>query len=118
MSETEHEYIGRKYDLLKDENGRLKAEVERLTHERAAVGSDHHDALSKIRLENHMLRADVARLTIERDKLAGKAQADAELPSTDVYSRPECRFHYCPYTPEICQAEGSCQHPTGEGDGS
>jgi hypothetical protein len=46
---------------------RLRAEVERLTRERAAIGSDHHDAISAIRLENYTLRAEVAELTREQD---------------------------------------------------
>jgi micrococcal nuclease len=36
----------------------------------------------------------------------------ADSPATDVYSRPECIFNYCPYTPEICRAADACQHPT------
>jgi hypothetical protein len=46
-------------DSLAGENRALRAEVARLTAERAAIGSDHHDAISAIRLENYTLRAEV-----------------------------------------------------------
>jgi uncharacterized small protein (DUF1192 family) len=49
-------------DSLARENQALRAEVARLTAERAAIGSDHHDAISAIRLENYTLRAEVERL--------------------------------------------------------
>jgi hypothetical protein len=48
-------------------SARLEAEVARLTAERAAIGSNHHDAISAIRLENYTLRAEI-------DALRGRAE--------------------------------------------
>jgi predicted RNase H-like nuclease (RuvC/YqgF family) len=56
-----------------EEVERLRAEVTRLTRERAAIGSDHHDAISAIRLENYTLRAEVGRAERERDAWSDEA---------------------------------------------
>lgn len=90
------------------EIGRLEAEVERLRAERADIGSDHHDAISKIRLENYTLRAEVA----ERD--AWSAEAAMVLRERNVLLDWACqRFGFaCGH--DVMVAAGLDGTPAGE----
>lgn len=49
--------------------------------------------------------AALDRLRAEEPKPTAEAKAE-------VYSRPECVFHYCPY-PDVCSPAGGCQHKRG-----